>query len=525
MKRYVKITLVLMALMLVCALVVGCGGEVAETEGAPEQTESAAGETKHVHATTGGPVETKASTCCEQGYIQYRCDECHARYVEELPLGKHDYKTRFDATLGYEVVKCDGCGDWRMEVDGKQTISLAAACSGSASITFTVMGGDAQIDFFVDGTLSVSDSYAAGEHTVSFAEGMGVGGHTFDIVLKNNGTGLDITDLSTNGTMHRRDGVILEMTKTTAAHGGTYNDFFVYTRTSDPSGEYYIRYRFFHSYNTDLEGKTDSSNNNNMFRIIGAELVRVESVSETAVKYKSLHNLLTAGEIAVAIKEPDSVDFIGGYHGEEHILELWMYADNEEYTPGDEAKVVVCSYLEFYQLTDIGRCNTPDEKIVNHEQTYRITADGIRCARNIEWLVDNFEYTTAYIQMFTMLRKDGTNTICETVETFDADGNSFGVETVDYEIEKDKWVLKSPQNRTVKYSSATSGISAEVGFVILENSVQTDSVHVSLRRDGIGDNKWYASFKSAKGSKFSTKGDVWKLDMLYSIDYVNPENE
>ena len=126
--------------------------------------------------------------------------------------------------------------------------------------------------------------------------------------------------------------------------------------------------------------------------------------------------------------------------------------------------------------------------------------------------------------MFTMLRKDGENTICETVETFDEKGNSFGVETVDYVIETDKWVLKSPQNRTVKYSSATSGISAEVGFVILDNSVQTDSVHVSLRKDNIGDNKWYASFKSAKGSKFSTKGDVWKLDTLYSIDYVNPEN-
>ena len=53
---------------------------------------------------------------------------------------------------------------------------------------------------------------------------------------------------------------------------------------------------------------------------------------------------------------------------------------------------------------------------------------------------------------------------------------------------------------------------------------QMDTI-VIVGKDGIGDNKWYASFKSAKGSKFSTKGDVWKLDMLYSIDYVNPETE
>ena len=524
MKRYWKITIACLALLLLCALVVGCGGEVVETEQGADVSETDAAETKHVHATTQDPVETKVSTCCERGYIQYRCDECHARYVEELPLGKHDYQSKFDATLGYEVVKCDGCGNWRMEVDGKQTVSLAAACSGSASVTFTVMGGDAQIDFLVDGVQTVSDVYAAGEHTVVFAENMGIGGHTFDIVLKNAGTGLDITDLTTNGTMHRRDGVILEMTKTTAGHGNVYNDFFVYTKTSDPSGEYYIRYRFMHAYNTTVTGSTDSANNNNMFRIVGAELVQVESVSETEVKYKALCKLLTAGEIAVAIKEPDSVDFIGGYHGEEHILELWMYADNVEYTPGDEARIVVCSYLEFYQLTDIGRCNTPDEKIVNHEQTYRITAAGIRCGRNIEWLVDNFEHTYAYIQMFTMLRKDGSNVICETVETFDENGKSLGSETVDYAIEKDIWVLKDTKNRLVKYSSATSGISAQVGFTILDNSVMPDSLHVSLRKDSIGDNKWYASFKSAKGSKFSTKGDVWKLDTIYSIDYVNPEN-
>ena len=524
MKRYWKITLAAVALLLLCALIVGCGNEKVETQPEETVTETEAVETKHVHVTTKDPVEIKASTCIEQGYIQYRCDTCNARYVEELPLGKHEFERNYDPILGYEVVKCDGCGNWRMEVDGKQTVSLAAACSGTVSTTFTVMGAPAEIDFFVDGALTTSDVYEAGEHTVSFANDLFVGGHTFDIVVKNGGTGLDITDFSTNGTMHRRDGVILEMTQTTVGHGNTYNDFYVYTKTSDPSGEYYIRYRFMHAYNTTVTGSTDSANNNNMFRIVGAELVQVASVSETEVKYQALRKLLTAGEIAVAIKEPDMVDFIGGYHGEEHIIELWMYADNVEYTPGDATRVVVCSYLEFYQLTDIGRCNTPDEKIVNHEQTYRITADGIRCARNIEWLVDNFEFTTAYIQMFTMLRKDGESTICETVETFDEKGNSFGVETVDYVIETDKWVLKSPQNRTVKYSSATSGISAEVGFVILDNSVQTDSVHVSLRKDSIGDNKWYASFKSAKGSKFSTKGDVWKLDTLYSIDYVNPEN-
>lgn len=523
MKRYARYALFLALLGLVCALLLGCGASVeSETEVDIPQTESET-EGAHVHATTQPPVKEMASTCCKEGYVQYRCDECLVRYVETLPLAKHEYKQQFDAALGYEVIKCNGCGDWRMELDGKQTVSLAAACSGTASVTFTAMGQPAELSFLVDGKEVKSEVYPAGDYTVVLAENLIAGGHTFDITLKNDGSGLDLHDLTVNGTLHRRDGLILEMTKTTAEHGNKYNDFFVYTKTSDPSGMYYIRYRFRHSYvTTPVMEKTDSTNNNNMFRIMAAELVKVESVNEASVKYSKICSLLTGGEIAVAIKEPETVDFIGGFHGEENIIDFWMYADDVEYTPGDEAKVVVCSYIEVYQLTDISRCNTPSEKIVEHEQTYYITAAGMQCERNVEWLVDDFEYSYAYIQMFTMLRKDGTKDICNTVETFDGNGESLGTKTVDFAIEKDTWVLGSKDNRSVKYTGST-GISAHVGFTILENSVAVDSVDVSLRRDAIGDNKWYAKFKSPNGSKFSIKGQVWKLDTFYRIDYVDPE--
>lgn len=527
MKRYLRILMLCVAVILLGAFVLGCGGTAStDTEpmtgetGGTEETDGG----KHEHASTGEPLEVVASTCSQKGYKQYRCDECNARYVEELPLGKHEYITQYDVTLGYEVVKCNGCDDWRMEIDGNETREFAAVCSGDIALTFDVIGSAAEISFTVDGKEVSTSTYEAGEHTVSIAKDLSRGGHTFGFAIKNGGCALDLTDISTDGTLHRKDGVILEMTKTTTAHGGKYNDFFVYIQTSDPSGDYYIRYRFLHSYSTAVEGKTDSSNNNNTFRIVGAELVKVSSVTETAVKYTKLNSLLTGGEVAVAIKEPETVDYIGGYHGEEHILEFWMYADNEEYTPGDEAKVVVCSYLEFNQLTEINRCNTPADKVITHEQYYRISTNGIQCKRTLEWLMTGFEYSSAYLQMFTMLRKDGTTPICNIVETFDENGNSLGTETVDYAIEKDIWVLKNTKNRTVKYSSATSGISAEVGFTILENSVQPDSVHVSLRKDSIGDNKWYASFKSPSGSKISTAGDIWALETFYHIDYVNPEN-
>ena len=110
MKRYWKITFACLVLLLACVLVIGCGNEAVDTDPGAALPETEAQETAHVHATTKGPVATKESTCIEHGHIQYRCDECNARYVEELPLGKHEYKTQFDATLGYEVVKCNGCG-------------------------------------------------------------------------------------------------------------------------------------------------------------------------------------------------------------------------------------------------------------------------------------------------------------------------------------------------------------------------------------------------------------------------------
>ena len=87
----------------------------------------------------------------------------------------------------------------------------------------------------------------------------------------------------------------------------------------------------------------------------------------------------------------------------------------------------------------------------------------------------------------------------------------------------DKWILQSTDNRSVRYSSETSGISAYVGFTILNDSVVVERAHVSARRDGTGDNKWYASFKSATAGQTSVKGEVWSLDTIYHIDYVAPE--
>lgn len=523
MKRYAKYVLILALIALICALALGCGTTV-ETESDLPETELETQKAPHVHATTQDPVNVAPSTCSEQGYVDYRCDECRARYREELPLGKHEYLDQYDATLGYEVVKCNGCGDWRMEIDGKQERQFAAECHGDVTLSFEVIGDTAELVFTVDGVASTVQSFAPGKHTVTIAEKLAPGGHAFGFSVQNGGCALDLTDISVNGTLHRPNGVILEMSK--AAANRPYSDFFVYVQTSDPSGDYYIRYRFKHSYSTAPTGEVNSENNINMFRIMAANLVKIKAVSETAVDYTDILSLLTVGEIAVAIKDPDTVDFIGGFHGDENITDLWMYADNVEYVPGVEKKVVVCSFLEFSQVTELNRCNVPEDKVVQHDQYYRITTNGLKCKREMTWLRGGYNHVSAFLQMFTLLRKSaGTGEpICEIVETFDENGKSLGREVIDYPIEKDTGVLANVANRSVHYSSATSGFTADVGFVILNDSTKVNKAYISARKDGTGDSKWYASFTSPTGSQTSIEGEVWSLDTFYHIDYVDPEN-
>ena len=74
----------------------------------------------------------------------------------------------------------------------------------------------------------------------------------------------------------------------------------------------------------------------------------------------------------------------------------------------------------------------------------------------------------------------------------------------------------------VKYSSATSGVSAEAGFRIIDNSVKVNEMHVKLRTTQL-DNKLYVSFESPENGRSPEKGEVWTVETFYNIDYQNPQ--
>ena len=557
MRQYWKWLLALMALLLVCALIVGCGG----TEGdqtsdsdsessVPEDTD----ETRHQHTTTGDPIEVVPSTCSTRGYKQYRCDECNARYVEELPIGRHDYMTQYDATLGYEVVKCNGCNDWRMEVDGAGEYTFAAVCSGEISFAFEVLGGNAELDFVIDGNVVKSDSYEAGAHIVTVAEDLAKGSHTFGFVLKNGGTALDLTAVEADGELYRANAIILEMTKASA--GRSYSDFYVYVQTTDPSGDYYVRYRFYYVYSTVTTNATNSATNIDMFRIAAAELVQVREITDTAVSYTSLYKLLSSGEISLAIKEyvydpaqgkNGVADFCGGFHGDEHIVtvdgekQAFLKADGVSYTPGAESRIVKCSALVFDQTTLLDRWATvagSAGQFAKHTQNFEITPLGMTIDRKVEWLVDDFVIDSAYPMMFTLHRVDGDKAVCEIVSTYDADGKLLGSETLAlHNTDKQTSVLPNAALRRVEFSSATSGIFSTASFTLGKyNDGVLGTSYIAYRTDNGGsDNKLYVPMKGANTvqaeaasgtvtKSSASQGDVWEINCFYHIDYIHSEN-
>lgn len=353
--------------------------------------------------------------------------------------------------------------------------------------------------------------------------------------------------------------VILELKQKAASAAGDYADFYVYTRCSDPSGRYYVRYRFMYAYSTDTTNKTDSGTNIESFRVVSAELVKLNSIDENSLSYTKLHNLLSSGEISLAIKEYeyDSTvvgngigDFCGGFHGDEHFVvvdgvdQFTLKAEGVTYVPGTANAIVQCQTVTLEETTLLDKWALPagsDGQFAKHEQLFTLTDDGMKIDRKVTWLADEFVIDTAYPMMFTLLRVDNGTPICEIVESFDANGVSLGKETFELVNDKQTSHLTNANLRQVRFSSATSGISAVAGFSIGENNRGTlGNPYIAYRKAAegkSGDNKLYIPMAGStsvqvqytedgktKTRSKAVKDEVWEISTYYNIDYVKPNN-
>ena len=392
-------------------------------------------------------------------------------------------------------------------------------------------------------------------------------------------------DLSEYKAFTESPNVILELKD----GAGDYNDFYVYTRTSDPSGRYYIRYCVYYSYSEAVTNITNSATNIRSFRINTAHVVKVTDIGDTVVTCTEVMPMLGGGEISLAIKEykygqtankegelqyeADGTtpkmgnavqDFIGGYHGDEHIKKdsegndmFSLVMDEREYVPGQGNLVVTGNEIVIEQTTLLDRweeglgSDEKKEQVAEHAQTFTINKDGVAIDRTVKWLVDDFLIEDAYVMMLTLRRcttetitnDDGSKTvravdpICEKVATYNADGTKIAsVDSgADMNTNPGNSRLSSTQVREVRYSSDTSGAFAVAKFDMAEGSNGGFSaVRVDFRDGTAADNKLYVPMTATGGTgkveetgksyKKPSVNETWVLDTFFKLDYVNPNN-
>ncbi len=323
---------------------------------------------------------------------------------------------------------------------------------------------------------------------------------------------------SAENKVDRTNGVIVELIKK-KDNKGTYEDFYIYVRTDDPTGKYYIRYNFIYEYNTEISNEANSTKNVDAFRIKEAHLTEVTNVTATSVDKSDICTVLQQGEISLAVKENNTNDYLGGYHGDDHMTEFKLTVGGKEYIPGKANEVIVCDTVKIHQVDILNRCGKANDDVLKHTQEYTIDMDGVKTNKKVEWLTDNFNLYQAYLQMFTMYRVVNNKTVCEKVATYDGEGNFLASKTISGTISSGYHTLENTNIREVRYSSKTSGISAKVGFDIVGNSVAVKSALINVRTQG--DNKWYANFCPVNGSN-PKAGEFWEINTYFDIDYIAP---
>ena len=343
------------------------------------------------------------------------------------------------------------------------------------------------------------------------------------------------------------DRLILEILPHKIGH--TYPFFRVYVPTSAPDGTHYVRYNFNYEHNDERQNYAPNSTTNvSNYRIREAELVRVTGLSADGVIQETVLPVLQAGEISLAIREalPDTAhlmpeatpigkeggcyaaDFIGGYHGDERLTEVTLHADNSALDLSAARPTVChCRELRFSQRTTLYRWGTSTAEsfgmpVAEHAQALTVTSNGIRHRQELTWLRNDFHIRpgNCYLQMFTLRRETKAHApVCERFEAFDKDGNSLGSETLQPPVAASHVHSFGNAARTVRYSSATTGVCAEVGFVPLCDNLAVDATNVHVRVP-MGDNKWYAAFCSAENGRNPACGERFALMLHYHIDYT-----
>lgn len=540
MKNYKNIAIFAILFLVLC-LFVSCG-TAADGSTAPEQvSDITLPETTEPACLHESRTRTlvKAATCQEEGLERYVCGTCGEEEEKEIPV-RHFYEESYDRLTEQTLSECVFCGLRGYLVGAGESLAFSARLGGDVRFTAQAAFGEGEVKFWVDDDLR--DTVSFWDESASLdAEGLANAAHVFCFDnVGDNDVLIDATEL-----VSKLCSVIIERLP---AKEQTYNSVNLYVRTSDPSGDYYVRYCLQYEY-SDVRNNynRDSGTNRSNYRIKTAQLVQVLSLEDGAVEAKKIYDVLQGGEISLAANQKNPVwskltdeargvlgtrtsapDQVGGFHGDERLKSAALYADGEavEIFGQAEGAVIPCTCASFDQTTTIYAWGTSTADsfgwaVMEHSQAFTFDSNGVRNRKTLEWLDNGYETGAMFFHMFTMCRRAGTKAVCETVTTYDAGGKLLGSKTVPVVLQNPGGTcLSNTKTARICYSSATSGVSAETGFRILNGSAVCNSLYIMTRDT---DNKLYISFASAKNGSSPKKGEVWDVEVYYHIDYVTPE--
>ena len=298
------------------------------------------------------------------------------------------------------------------------------------------------------------------------------------------------------------------------------------------SGEHFTQYRFAYQENPPrpelaFHQGPNVPANQKIYRIHEAYLVKKEG--ET---FAPLFRVLQGGEIGFAVREKGSGDAIGGFHGDEILTEAVLTANGEEL----DLRMPFFGPVEgfsFCQSSYINRCNTPSQKLMLHVQKYTAEEAALRLSQDVLWIEEGNPMHFGG-PMLTVQRLDPENTsriLTDTVEFYGPDGTLLDTcDTTAYgtvnpiPVAKGDNVIMACRGAgatSVKVYGKNSGLCAEVGFRVLENTVPEEkSTHFLCIRfmSKALDNKIY--FRTTCDTPVP-KGSRWKADVEYRITYKN----
>lgn len=495
----------------------------------------------------------KAATCTSSGKNVIKCNNCD--YSETVITAPAHKDVEIPSVLGFVEAECQACGHKAMILRAGETLSLSAFCKGTLSFTVEANSTD-EIELVVDGqNFGLLDLSDGGVATVNFEELIGEG---ISIQFINySDSNVYVKNTAIDGYFHRYDtvydegAVYLEMLGKGSLE---YSDFYAYVRTSDPSGDYYVRYKFDYIYNTTTDNyKPNTCTNIGSYRLNGAELVKVSAVSDTAITAQVKWVVLGGGEVSLAISQknpyldliPDSakgsdyiytegsiagqsVEHVGGFHGDEWLSAVSLIVDGSVIDlKSAEKKVIACSSILFDLTTTMYAWGTSHDdyrglEFAEHTQNFAINLGGINHMQTIEWLRSDYS-PAGYMPMFTMMRGGINDRFIDTMRSYDANGNLVDTYTMaPTQITTQTNVLADWAGETVaayEYSGS-KGVSARIDFREANNNVKLAS-YIAMRAESNGassDNKMYAPFSRAQ-SGMPQEGELWMVESHYVIDY------